>query len=178
MVTQSRLLKRLLNPANEVDWEAAYAEHLPRVFNYFRYRFGDDALAEDLTQATFEKAWKSRQRYRSDLAAFSTWLFSIARNLATDHLRSLRDELSLEEAHPLAGGEALEEAVERRQDLRKVAALLKRLPERERELVALKYGAGLNNRVIAAQTGLTETNVGTILNRAVAKLRGEWEADP
>ena len=53
--------------------------------------------------------------------------------------------------------------------------LLERLPERERSLVALKYGAELNNREIVRQTGLSESNVGTILFRAVNKLREEWE---
>ncbi len=54
-------------------------------------------------------------------------------------------------------------------------ASLNKFPDRERELVALKYGAELTNREIARMTGLSESNVGTILNRVVAKLRNEWE---
>jgi RNA polymerase sigma-70 factor (ECF subfamily) len=50
------------------------------------------------------------------------------------------------------------------------------LPERDRELLSLKYGAGMTNRAIARITGLTESNVGTILHRAVEKLRSEWPA--
>ena len=71
----------------DVDWDVVYADQLPRVYNYFRYRVGDDALAEDLTATTFEKAWRARKRYRRDRAAFSTWLFTIARNVATDYYR-------------------------------------------------------------------------------------------
>ena len=52
--------------------------------------------------------------------------------------------------------------------------MLAELPERDRELVSLKYGAGLTNRVIAKQLRLTETNVGTLLHRAVQKLRAGW----
>ena len=52
--------------------------------------------------------------------------------------------------------------------------LLSRLPDRERELLALKYGAGITNRAIASTTGLTESNVGTILHRAILALRAEW----
>jgi RNA polymerase sigma-70 factor, ECF subfamily len=51
------------------------------------------------------------------------------------------------------------------------------LPEREQELIALKYGADLTNREIARLTGLSETNVGSILYRVVRKLRQRWEQD-
>jgi RNA polymerase sigma-70 factor (ECF subfamily) len=49
------------------------------------------------------------------------------------------------------------------------------LPERERELLSLKYGAGLTNRAIARLTGLSESNVGTLLHRTIAGLRTEWD---
>ena len=58
--------------AAEPDWDAVYADQLPRVYNFFRYRFGVTADAEDLTARTFEKAWRARHRYRRDVAAFST----------------------------------------------------------------------------------------------------------
>jgi RNA polymerase sigma-70 factor, ECF subfamily len=176
MITQPRFLKRLLNPAREVDWEALYAEHLPRVYNFFRYRLADDALAEDLTQQTFEKAWRARHSYRKNLAAFSTWIYQIARNTAADHYRRHRPEAPIDErwADP---GETLEESIQRQGEVHRLTRLLAKLPERERELVALKYGAGLTNRAIAEQTGLSESNVGTILNRVVRRLREEWEAE-
>ena len=58
------------------------------MLNFFRYRLGHTADAEDLTARTFEKAWRARHRYRRDLAGFSTWLLTIARNVAIDHLRA------------------------------------------------------------------------------------------
>ncbi|HKC11419.1 MAG TPA: sigma factor-like helix-turn-helix DNA-binding protein, partial [Vicinamibacteria bacterium] len=54
-------------------------------------------------------------------------------------------------------------------------ALLDELPERNRGLLALKYGAGATNRAIARLTGLSESNVGTILHRVVTALRSRWE---
>jgi RNA polymerase sigma-70 factor (ECF subfamily) len=56
-----------------------------------------------------------------------------------------------------------------------LSTVLARLDERERELVALKYGAGLTNRAIAHLSGLTESNVGTILHRVVMQLRAQLE---
>jgi RNA polymerase sigma-70 factor (ECF subfamily) len=148
---------------------------MPRVYNFFRYRVWDDALAEDLTSTTFEKAWRGRARYRRDLAAFSTWLFTIARNVAIDYYRQRKVELSLEDIHQKADERTPETAAEKRADFAQLSALLARLPGRERELLAMKYGAGLSNREIARVTGLSETNVGTILSRTVHGLRAEWQ---
>ncbi|MBL8045835.1 MAG: RNA polymerase sigma factor [Anaerolineales bacterium] len=170
--------KRFSASAETTDWDALYTEHLPRVYNFFRYRTGVAAVAEDLTSATFEKAWRHRERYRRDLAAFATWLFSIARNVAADFFRRERPTAPLEEANALPGEEAPEVIVQQRLMFARLAALLAQLPERERELIALKYGAELNNREIAKLTGLSESNVGTVLSRAVQKLRTEWEPEP
>src|ERR1044072_2373779 len=83
---------------DEIDWDEVYAEQLPRVFNFFRYRCANLADAEDLTSITFEKAWRGRDRYRRDKGAFSTWLFTIARNAAVDHSRARSPVVPLDEA--------------------------------------------------------------------------------
>ena len=163
-----------LEPAREADWDALYADQLPRVYNYFRYRVGDGAVAEDLTSLTFEKAWVARNRYRRDLAAFSTWLMSIARNVVIDHYRRRRDHAPLDAAAHVAGGDDPHEQVERQEAFERLSRLMNELSERDRDLVALKYGAELTNRAIAKQLKLTETNVGTLLHRAVTKLRAGW----
>jgi RNA polymerase sigma-70 factor, ECF subfamily len=160
--------------AEELDWDAVYASQLPRVYNYFRFRFASDADAEDLTARTFEKAWKKRARYRRDLAGFSTWLFRIAHNVGVDHLRARREHVPIEAAANTPSEETPETDAERASDVARLAKLTSRLSERDRELIALKYGAGVNNRLIARLTGLSESNVGTILHRAVETLRSEW----
>ena len=76
--------------APAIDWAAIYADQLPRVYNYFRFRTGDNFLAEDLTAATFEKAWRTREQYRDDRGAISTWLFTVARSVAASHFRQCR----------------------------------------------------------------------------------------
>jgi len=160
--------------AAEPDWDAVYADQLPRVFNFFRYRCGVTADAEDLTARTFEKAWRARHRYRRDIAAFSTWLMSIARNVAADHARARRPLLPLEDAAGVATGSSPEDQAVQSSDGERLSLLLQQLPERDRELLAMKYGAGLTNRAIAAATGLSESNVGTIVHRAVQVLRERW----
>jgi len=163
------------SPAREEDWDALYAEQLPRVYNYFRFRVGDGAVAEDLTSATFEKAWRARARFRRDLAGFSTWLLAIARNVAIDHYRARRAHAPLEAAGHVAGGADPADLEERHADWRRLGLLLERLPERDRDLIALKFGAGWTNRAIARAAHLSESNVGTLLHRAIAALRADWE---
>jgi RNA polymerase sigma-70 factor (ECF subfamily) len=162
-------------PAREADWDALYRSELPRVYNFFRYRVGAGAVAEDLTSITFEKAWRARHRYRRDLAAFSTWLMTIARNVAVDHYRQQRAHVSLDEAAHVPDPMTPDQIAERRSDVEQLIGLLERLPERERELLSLKYGADLTNRAIARLTGLSESNVGTILHRTIQALRTDFE---
>jgi RNA polymerase sigma-70 factor (ECF subfamily) len=177
MTSESAVRQRVwawFAPAAEVDWDEAYREQLPRVYNFFRYRIGPGPDAEDLTARTFEKAWIARDRYRRDLGAFGTWVMTIARRVAIDHLRSRRPHLPLESAAEVSGGPTPEEIAERRSDVERLGERLRALDDRERELVALKYGADMTHRAIARLTGLSESNVGTILHRTVQALRAGW----
>lgn len=175
MDIKSNVLAWLDVSASEADFERLYLSELPRVYNFFRYRVGDGQLAEDLTSETFEKAWRHRNRYRRDLAAFSTWLFTIARRVAQDHYRRHRIEIPLDEVRQTSTDEMMEDVAQRHADFARLTVLLARLEDRERDLVALKFGAGLTNRTIARLSGLTESNVGVILHRTLQTLRSNWE---
>jgi RNA polymerase sigma-70 factor (ECF subfamily) len=174
-MTQEALSKRLgYGTAQAVDWDRVYAEQLPRVYNFFRFRVRSQSDVEDLTARTFEKAWIAKDRYRHDLAGFATWLLSIARNVAIDHLRAQREHVPIDVAVDIAAEGTPERTAMRGSDLARLAQLTANLPERERDLLALKYGAAISNRLIAQLTGLSESNVGTILSRTVEKLRSQW----
>jgi RNA polymerase sigma-70 factor (ECF subfamily) len=161
--------------AADPDWEQVYAEQLPRVLNFFRYRLGSTAEVEDLTARTFEKAWRARHRYRRDLGGFATWLLTIARNVAIDHLRARRRYEPLDAAAVVPSvDDTPERQAVQQSEAQRLATLLATLPPRERELMAMKYGADMTNRAIARATGLSESNVGTILHRAVESLRVRW----
>ena len=175
MTTRNDLIARFGLSVSETDFEELYRDELPRIYNYFRFRMGDGPVAEDLTSATFEKAWRNRWRFRRDLAAFSTWLFTIARRVAQDHYRKQHDDVPLENVTEARSNENLEDLIEQHTDNARINVLLARLADRERELVALKYGAGLTNRAIARLSGLSESNVGVILHRAVQMLHAEWD---
>ncbi|MFN8371976.1 MAG: sigma-70 family RNA polymerase sigma factor [Anaerolineae bacterium] len=159
-----------------VDWEAVYWQQTPRIYNFFRYRLnGDNHAAQDLTSITLEKAWRFRQQYRSDLGAFEAWLFTIARHVAADYLRQPIHDLPLEWIEDIPAPDSPETELLWQETTTSLNQLLQRLPPRHQELIALKYGADLNNRAIARITGISESNVGTLLHRIILKLRSEWE---
>jgi RNA polymerase sigma-70 factor (ECF subfamily) len=175
MTTQSTPWRKALAEASAAEFENLYREQMPRIYNFFRYRFGNNALAEDLTATTFEKAWRKRHQYRHDLSAFTTWLFTIAQRVAIDHYHRPQREVALDDALDLAAPGNPEETLQKQNDIQQLNALLAQLSDRERALVALKYGAGLTNRAIAELSGLSESNVAVILHRTLKTLRKAWE---
>ena len=175
MTTQSTPWRKALAEASAAEFENLYREQMPRIYNFFRYRFGNNALAEDLTATTFEKAWRKRHQYRHDLSAFTTWLFTIAQRVAIDHYRRPQREVALDDALDLAAPGNPEETLQKQNDIQQLNALLAQLSDRERALVALKNGAGLTNRAIAELSGLSESNVAVILHRTLKTLRKAWE---
>lgn len=161
----------------DLNWVEVYDTCLSRIFHFFCYKVGDPQTAEELTAITFEKAWRSRGSFRKDGGKIHAWLLGIARHVAGDHFRKPSREVALDQAFEIPAASSIDEDLQRRLDFQKVSRILAQFPDRQRELVALKYGAELTNREIARLTGLSESNVGTILHRVVARLRKEWEQE-
>ena len=150
---------------------ARYRDYLPRVLNFIRLRVPDESVAQDLTAATFEQAFRKIGQLRDD-AAFGGWLFRIARNEVGQYYRRRRPQTSLDHLVnlPLAG-ETPFQAVARQEELAAVLAAIGQLSSREQEIIALKFAAGLSNRDIARAMRLNDSTVGFILYRAIRKVR-------
>lgn len=161
--------------ATNLDWTSVYEELLPRVFHYFCLRVGDRLEAEDLTAATFERAWRDRQRYQKDLGTFTSWLFGIANHVAIHHFRQSKPVENIDGLLTEPIDRPTEETATRQEEFERLSSMLTSLPEREREIFSLKYGAQFTNRSIAKLVGVAESNVGTILHRIVSRLREQWE---
>jgi RNA polymerase sigma-70 factor (ECF subfamily) len=179
MINRSGILKALRSKIYPVDWDAVYESGLSRIYNYFLYRVGNRELAQDLTATTFERAWKARNKYNAIIASPSIWLLGISRNVFREHFRKNRVSESkidlVEDDEQLPSPVDVEQVFQEQQDKALLQTFLLELPEREQDLVALKYGAGLSNREIAKATGLSESNVGSILHRTVTALRRKWD---
>jgi RNA polymerase sigma-70 factor, ECF subfamily len=132
---------------------------------------GDRATAEDVTAIAFERLYRARSRLDRGRGTPRAWLFSIARNAALDELRrrGRHPNGELPRVASLEGdpGEALED-VERRGVVRQALAAL---PPREREVVLLKFHGQLSNRELARVLGISESNAGSRLHRALTHLR-------
>lgn len=151
-----------------------YEEYLPYVFRYVSFRVGNHAIAEELTSAIFEKAIAAFHRYDREKAEPQTWLIAIARNTIIDYFRqsSKRNTVPLDNAIGVASTDPLpQEEVERKEEQQRLRFCMGALAQREQEIVSMKFGAEFTNRRIASVLGLSENNVGTILYRAVCKLR-------
>lgn len=153
---------------------AIYDHYFPRVYNYVRYRVQSPATADDITAQVFERALLRLDQYRPKRGPLAAWLFGIARYAVSDHLRmqKRRRWLPLDALGNRASADPQPEQLVIRNEMRdKLLKSVAGLSDRERELIALKFGARLTNRDIAELTDLSESNVGVILYRAMRRLR-------
>jgi RNA polymerase sigma factor (sigma-70 family) len=158
---------------NEADaaFEELYRRSRDDVYAYVAGLLRDRSAAEDVTAQAFERAYRRRRTYNPRRGSRRAWLFGIARNAALDELRGRRRRARLAadpEDEGLAAPDEGAEVAIRRAALR---AAIAELAPRERELVALKFFAGLTNAEIATVIGASESNAGTKLHRVVEKLR-------
>jgi RNA polymerase sigma factor (sigma-70 family) len=164
-----------VNPSRpEPDLAQQFQHWYPVVFRYFRLRGADVDTANDLAAGVFEHALRQLERFDPRRGSFAAWLFAIAHNLGVNHWRAqaAHPAETLEEWENLADGQTLPEiTLVALEDREAMLAALTHLEQRERDLLALKFSARLTNRQIARMTGLSESNVGVILFRALHHLR-------
>jgi RNA polymerase sigma factor (sigma-70 family) len=157
---------------------ALFRECANDVHAYAFSLLGNRAAAEDVTALAFERLYRSRLRLDPERGSSRSWLFAIARNAALDELRRRRrqpaQELLEEMFDDTCAQEALED-VERRATVRDALAAL---PLREREIVLLKFHGQLSNSELARALGVSESNAGTRLHRALTRLRRECLQQP
>lgn len=153
-------------------FDALYRESAEDLFAYVRTLLRDDSAAEDVTALAFERAYRRRERYDTARGTRRAWLFGIARNAALDELRRRGRTTPLEHDVPseAPAGDPVAHA-ERAARRAQIRAGMDRLSARDRELIALKFFAGLDNAELAAVLGVSESNAGTKLHRAMTKLR-------
>jgi RNA polymerase sigma-70 factor (ECF subfamily) len=155
--------------SSDSDFARVYDDHLRHVYGFLAYRVRDGDLAEDLTQSTFERALRAWPRFDPSRASERTWLLVIARNLLIDHHRRDHRELQGEiDERDLPAVSGPEEKVLRSARLQELLAALN---GREREIIALRFGADLTGPEIAELMELSLANVQQILSRSLRRLR-------
>ena len=157
------------------DFDAVYRQHVAPVWRYVRARVPDQAEAEDMTSEVFLRAARAWPSYDAGKGAVLPWLIGIGRHVVADWWRR-RPAVPVAEVTGGAGGDVEAEAMRRLSgdDLRRHFAVL---TDREREAVALRFGAGLASAEVGEQLGISDAGARMLVHRAVTKLREEVERD-
>ena len=169
--------------------EAAFGtlveRHLKAVYSFVVRFVGSEHDAEDITQETFLKAWKSASNYRAEASAFKTWVLRIARNTAIDHLRKKKhiplSAFENSEGHNVLAEtvsderELPDETMARMQDVQALTAALEHLHPNAREVLLLHYTNGLTFLEIGEMLGEKQNTIKSRHHRAVLQLRALLE---
>jgi RNA polymerase sigma-70 factor (ECF subfamily) len=150
------------------------------LFGYLFYQTQDRDLAQELTASTCLRALERLNQFNPRRGSLKNWIFGIARNQLREHLRTQRRRptpVSLSDAvECLITDDGPERDYDRREMFMEVLSHIDSLGEREREIIALRYGAGLSNAEIAPMLEITSNHVAVLLARAIATLKNRVDA--
>jgi RNA polymerase sigma factor (sigma-70 family) len=154
-----------------IGFDDLYRSSRDDVYAYVATLLQDPSAAEDVTATAFERAYRKRRSFVARRGSPRAWLFGIARNAALDELRRRSRVARLDPEFLELDADPIDEQAERALQRAAIRQALSALAPRERDLIALKFHGGLGNAEIARVLGTSETNAGTMLHRAITKLR-------
>jgi RNA polymerase sigma-70 factor (ECF subfamily) len=151
-----------------------FERHHGRLYGYCLGLMGGREAARDVVQEVFVRVLKYRQSFRTD-AAFAPWLYRLARNACIDQLRKGSHEVladpDLERADPQP---LAPEHLERAEELDRLRAALRQLPEEKRELLLLARSGALSYQQIASTLGCSVGALKVRVHRALQLLRDAY----
>jgi len=168
-----RLLVDAAREGDEAPLSELYTLYFPRVYRYILARMGNTYDAEDLAEEVFMRVLEAIGRFQWREAPFSAWLFRIAHNAV---ISQRRKENARGRSAPLTDGLAMDSAgpdelVENRLALNQIMDAAQRLPDAQRQVIALRFAAELSVAETARAMGKGEGNVKVIQHKAISKLR-------
>lgn len=155
-----------------------YDAYYKRVYKYICYRINNHYAAEEICSQVFEAVIAKYHRFSPEKSNFEVWLFAIARNAVTDYFRSQKKRVTfsldsiLEMVMPKSSPEEL---VIRGDNHEALFQALTKLSDKERNIIAMKYAAGLKNAEIANLLGVSGSNIGVVIYRCLKKLHKELQ---
>jgi len=159
----------------ESEFERMYEDYFSKIYNYIFYRLLHREQTEELVSDIFLKVVVHLDSFQPGKASFNTWIFTIARNLLTDYYRKSKIIISIDdEGFPESAlavdidqqCRLIED--EERQELYRALVLLN---DQQRNVIALNYYGGFNNREISRITGINESTVSSLCTRGIKKLQ-------
>lgn len=156
---------------------ALFDRYFARVYVFIQRRIDDRELARELTSDVFLEVWEQADRFRGD-AKVSTWIFGIARFKS---LEAMRGQRRFKRSRIESGGDELISRVPEsrstatqlgaRDELRRIAEAMERLPRDQREALMLVVVEGLEPEEIASRQRISRETVKTRVSRARRALR-------
>lgn len=153
------------------QFEDHYEQYEEAIYRFLYWQTKDQALSQDLTASTFERAWKARESFTG--GSVKAWLYRIARNLLTDHWRKLKPVL-LDDLPGLSDqleGPGIDYDYDVEQVQLALGRALTRLPDKLKVVTTLRFIEGLSAREVAEILGTTEGNVRVLQYRALKQLK-------
>ena len=164
---EDQVLVRRVASGDQRALSALYDRYAGLIYGSGMRYLGDRGLAEDLVQDVFTSVWRNAAGFDPARASFSTWVYRITRNRATDLIRRRKARVRTVEGDPFfeSGEEDPSGTLSRSFD---VAAALSRLSPVHREVLVLAYFEGFSQSEISRHT---DTPLGTVKSRTTAALR-------
>ena len=177
-------IAELVKGAQEGDaasFAGLYELFYDKIFRYVFFKTGDRTEAEDITEEVFVKMLESIRSFRWKGPPFSSWLFRIAHNLVVDHFRKAarRKTTSLDEAGQVSASSMdIDRHLDIELSMRDVHEAMENLTMLQKEVISLRFAAGLSVRETARSMGKKENAVKALQHSAVIKLRSLLRAVP
>jgi len=172
------LVRRAQNNDKEA-FAAIYEGYFDRVYRYIVLKTGNRTEAEDLTQTVFVKALDNISRFQWRGTPFAAWLFRIARNQVIDHFRKSSKRASSELPEQLADdADGPQVTAERNSEIERMVAATRDLTELQREVINLRFAAGLSIAEVARLMDKKENAVKALQHSAVGALRRALAVEP
>ena len=163
-----------------LDLELVYSEYRDRVYQYIRSRTSSAYDAEDLLSAVFLEVTRKAHTYNPERASLSTWIYAITRNTVNFHLRgqyravklvSYDDTIDSDTDTYVEDELDVFDSIIAEERLGRLAAALSSLPQRERDIIVLRFYYEKPSKEVASLMKLSNANVRYLQNKAVNKLR-------
>jgi len=152
-----------------LDQEEIYLAYKDKVFGYLMGKVGHVQTAEDLCSEVFVKVFSRMEQYDEQKSGISTWIYTITRNTLYDYFRTRHQTDELDEN--LAENGDFTESICNEEMLEALADALEKLPERERDLILLRYYQGETLRDIANRFGISYSYAKLLQSNALQKLQ-------
>ncbi|MBO2517961.1 MAG: hypothetical protein CW338_11950 [Clostridiales bacterium] len=157
------------NMLSEFEINRIYMEYQPKILKYLMYKTNSRDLAEDLCSDVFMKLLKKADSFDETKSSVSTWIYTIARNTLYDYFRTRHVTEELDEE--IREESDVEESLCNEETMQELAGALKKLDERERDLILLQYYGGNTLKDIAERMGISYSYAKILHKKALDHLK-------